>query len=152
MPKVSVITPCYNAASYIQSTIDSVRSQDMSDWEHIVVDDGSSDESARIVESAAEVDERIVLIRQSNRGVHTARRTGAEHAEQSSAYLVFLDADDVLEPSFLRTLGDHLDGNPKVGLVYCSYLRVDASGAPLPIRDAVLPRYVPRGLRIRAAR
>ena len=76
--KVSVIMPAYNSEVYIRESIDSVLAQSFTDFELIVVDDGSTDTTAAIVESYA--DNRIRLIRQPNQGVSVARNTGIEAA------------------------------------------------------------------------
>ena len=59
MPKVSILTPCYRCENYIGATLASVRDQELPDWEHIVVDDGSPDDGAMIIETAAKIDPRI---------------------------------------------------------------------------------------------
>ena len=72
--KVSIITPCYNSAAYIARAVASVQAQSLSDWEMIVVDDGSSDESAAIVEQIIQVDSRVKLLRKENGGSASARK------------------------------------------------------------------------------
>ena len=98
--KVSVIMPAYNSEVYIRESIDSVLAQSFTDFELIVVDDGSTDTTAAIVESYT--DSRIRLIRQPNRGVSEARNTGIEAAR--GQYITFLDSDDLYYPDFLKTL------------------------------------------------
>jgi glycosyltransferase involved in cell wall biosynthesis len=149
MPTISVITPCYNAAAFIEETIASVRAQVDVDWEHVVVDDGSSDDSAALVAAVAATDPRVVLVEQANSGVHVARAAGAAHADASSRYLMFLDADDFLAPTCLATLVDHLERNPGVGLVYCAWTLVEQDGSPVAEHPGLPPRYVRDGLRIR---
>ncbi len=149
MPTISVITPCYNAAAFIEETIASVRAQKDVDWEHIVVDDGSTDDSAARIAAVAAGDPRVVLVEQVNSGVHVARSAGAERADPSSRYLMFLDADDYLAPTFLSTLVGHLEGNPEVGLVYCAWTLVEQDGSPVDDHPGLPPRYVRDGLRIR---
>ena len=101
MPKVSIITPCYNCDRYIGKTIESVRAQTFTDWEHIIVDDGSKDGSADAVRSYLSSDRRLQLIQQSNRGVASARNAGVNALAIESEYLFFLDADDCLDPEML---------------------------------------------------
>jgi glycosyltransferase involved in cell wall biosynthesis len=149
MPTVSVITPCYNAAAFIEETMASVRAQERVEWEHIVVDDGSADDSAARVAAVAATDPRVVLVEQQNSGVHVARGTGAKRADPSSRYLMFLDADDYLAPDFLSTLVEHLEQNPAVGLVYCAWTLVEQDGSPVDEHPDLPPRYVRDGLRIR---
>src|SRR5437899_2196138 len=111
MPKVSVVVPCYNAQQYLARTLESVRSQTLHDWECIVVDDGSTDRSAAVVDAYVEDDARVRLLRQPNAGVSRARNAGYAASRPESEYLLFLDADDVLEARMLETLVGHLDRN-----------------------------------------
>ena len=80
MAKYCVVTPCYNSARFLSDTIESVRRQDTPDWEYILVDDGSTDETPAIVERFAATDPRIKLVRQKNAGTSAARNTGARSA------------------------------------------------------------------------
>lgn len=92
-PTVSVITPVYNAAPWLAEMLDSVRSQTLADWEHLLVDDGSTDGSDQIIEVAAKADPRIRLLRlPQNGGPANARNQGIEEAR--GRYIALLDADD----------------------------------------------------------
>ncbi len=105
MPKVSVIIPAYNAEPYLREAIESVRRQTHRNLEIIVVDDGSSDGTARIAATFHDV----VYVHQHNRGASSARNSGARLAR--GKYLAFLDADDVWHPCKLehqlRALSEH---------------------------------------------
>ena len=151
MPKISVITPCYNAEKFIGRTIESLRMQTWADWEHVVVDDGSPDGSAQIVSALAASDTRLRLLRQPNGGMENARNGGFSAASTGSEYLMFLDADDCLEPTALETLVGHLEAHPDVGLVYCAKTYVDALDRPIPEANRMTHsmRFVPtwRGAR-----
>jgi glycosyltransferase involved in cell wall biosynthesis len=149
MPKVSVITPCFNSARYVGSTIDSVQAQTLRDWEHVVVDDGSTDDSAAVIAAHALPEARLRLIRQPNRGVSSARNAGFRACGADSEYLLFLDADDCLHPSMLDAMTRYLDDRPEVGMVYCEPLFIDSEGALLPNQTRFLPRYVPTRLGLR---
>jgi len=127
MPKISIITPCYNSERYIGQTIASVQAQTLIDWEQIVVDDGSSDRSAEVVQPYSASDPRIRLIQQPNGGVCKARNAGFAAASQESDYLLFLDADDCLNPKMLETLVNYLDQHLEVGLIYCTHTNIDAN-------------------------
>lgn len=98
----SVIIPAYNAEKYLQAAIDSVLSQSDSDWELILVDDGSTDSTARICDLAAEADSRVRALHTPNRGVSAARNAGIDCS--SGDYLVFLDADDTIDRDFIKIL------------------------------------------------
>lgn len=97
---VSIITPCYNSAPYIKQTILSVQNQTLTDWEMIVVDDGSTDNSAEIVQIESEQDSRIKLVKKENGGSASARKLALSIAK--GEYIQFLDADDQLEEDKLR--------------------------------------------------
>ena len=98
--KVSVIIPVYNREAYIRESVDSVLAQTFTEFEVIVVDDGSTDAAAEIIQSYT--DPRIRLIRQSHQGVSAARNTGLDAAR--GEYITFLDSDDLYYPDFLQSL------------------------------------------------
>lgn len=102
MPKVSVIIPAYNAEKCVGSIISNVINQTFTDWELIVVNDGSKDKTPLICDEYAEKDYRIKVIHKSNGGVSAARNTGIEAA--SGMYIVFVDADDHIAPQYLEAL------------------------------------------------
>lgn len=123
--KVSIITPCYNAAQYIASTILSIQQQTLNDWELLIVDDGSVDNSADIIRSMAKDDSRIRLLQKANGGTASARKLGLEHAQ--GEYIQFLDADDQIEADKLRRQVELMD---KEGLQvsYTDWCYMNAQG------------------------
>lgn len=100
MAEVSVVIPLYNKESSIARAIESVLNQTIQDFEVIVVDDGSNDDGAEVVQGFA--DPRVQLIRQENQGVSLARNRGIEAAR--AELIAFLDADDEWQPSFIETI------------------------------------------------
>ena len=108
MFSVSVIIPVFNGVRFISDAIKSVQAQTCSDFEIIVVDDGSTDKTGDVVRELASEDKRIRYIYKENGGVSSARNTGLEHA--SGEYVSFLDCDDTYEPGFMgkciETIGD----------------------------------------------
>ena len=96
---VSVIVPAYNAAAFIVETLESVKNQTYARLECIVVDDGSTDNTAEMVKNWIRSDERFIYVHQSNKGLSGARNTGMDNAR--GAFFQFLDADDVLRPTKL---------------------------------------------------
>lgn len=94
MPKVSIVIPVYNAEKSIERCLDSIIEQSFSDFELILVNDGSTDSSLKILEEYAEKDERIKFITQENAGPSTARNTGIDNA--TGKYVYFVDADDYI--------------------------------------------------------
>ena len=112
-PRVSVIVPVYNAERFIAECIESVLDQTLASFELIVVDDGSVDGSASIVEGYARADARIRPLRHpegENRGVSRSRELAVAHARGD--YVAVLDADDVFEPQKLRRQTEELDLRP----------------------------------------
>lgn len=119
---VSIITPVYNGARFVSETIESVLAQTYPQWEMIVVDDGSKDDSAEIVRRYAEEDARITLLQQPNGGSASARNNGIRHAH--GQYIALLDADDLWEPQFLTSQLALMREKDAV-LVYASYKRIN---------------------------
>jgi glycosyltransferase involved in cell wall biosynthesis len=127
LEKVAVIIPMFNASSTVASTLSSVGRQSYKNIDIIVVDDGSTDDSAAVAADYATRDPRVRLIRQPNLGVATARNIGA--ASTSAEYLAFVDADDLWAPSKIELQMDALRGtNDNVGAVYCWSAHMDAFG------------------------
>jgi len=120
MPKVTVIIPAYNAERFIKQTINSVLNQTFRDFEIIVVDDGSKDETAKIVNSYGSL---VRCVRKTNDGVSSARNTGIENAV--GKYIAFLDSDDLWESTKLEKQVALLDANPNVGLCFVGTERID---------------------------
>ncbi len=98
-PIVTVIMPVYNVADYVCKAIESICAQTLTDWELILVDDGSTDMSGALCDEQAAADERITVLHQENRGAAAARNAAMEKA--SGKYLYFMDADDWAVPSML---------------------------------------------------
>ena len=122
MPRFSVIIPLYNKAPYVRKTVESVLGQTFSDYELIIIDNGSTDGSSEIVASIT--DPRIQIIQlEENVGVSNARNNGvaASHGE----YLCFLDADDWWEPSFLEEMATLITEYPDAGIYGTNYTIVN---------------------------
>ena len=120
----------------------------MSSWELIVVDDGSTDRSSATAVAAAEGDSRVRVERIENRGVAAARNYGATRTSQSSDYILFLDADDELEPNMLERMITPLEKDPRFGVTHCPVRFVDAASQPIP-GTGPFPRYTRNGWGIR---
>lgn len=117
MPKVSVIVPSYNLGKYLPETLRSVSAQTFTDWECIVVENGSTDGSARIVQTFCEADPRFVMAAfTGNKGVAAARNHGLERAR--GQYILFLDADDLITPRYMEEAVAALDADPSLTVVY----------------------------------
>jgi len=117
LPLVSVIIPAYNAETFIEKTILSVLSQTYNNIEVLVVDDGSRDRTAEIIQTFAQNDHRIILLQQSNAGVAAARNLAIEKAQ--GEYIAAIDADDIWYPQNLeKQVQCMLKSEPSVGVVY----------------------------------
>ena len=106
MKKISIVVPAYNAESSIERCVRSVLEQDFKDFELIVVDDGSQDSTAAIVQRLAANDSRIILIRQENGGEMAARAAGIRKAK--GTWMYFLDSDDAIIPDTLSSMYSHI--------------------------------------------
>jgi len=124
--KITVVMPVYNKSRYIRRALNSVLAQKYQDWEIIAVDDGSSDESAAIIESF--LDPKIRCIRRENQGVSVARNFGI--AEANTDWIAFLDADDEYTPTFLERIARIIESDldPEVAFIGSNYLI--GSGTP----------------------
>lgn len=115
--KFSVVIPLYNKANYIESTIRSVLDQTCDDYELIVVDDGSSDNSLELARKYES--DRVRVIAQANQGVSVARNTGIENAR--GTFIAFLDADDQWEPQYLETINALTEQYPESAIFVTAY-------------------------------
>jgi len=121
--KFSIVIPLYNKAAYILETIDSVLAQTFTDFEVVVIDDGSKDGGAELVETITDV--RVRLVRQANAGVSVARNHGVEQSR--GEWVVFLDADDWHHPDFLASLIQAQQLHPQVDTVASQYMLMPQS-------------------------
>ncbi len=127
MPLVSIIIPAYNQAQYVAQTVDSALAQTYPNVEVIVVNDGSTDDTAAIL---AGYRGRIKCISQANRGLAGARNAGFSVAR--GEYLLFLDSDDIIPPTKIARHLEWFDQQPDVGVVYSGWQYIDSNGNPLP--------------------
>lgn len=123
---VSIVMPAHNAAHTIAASIDSVVHQISPYWELIVVDDGSVDETAAIVDARIAQDARIRRISQPNGGVSSARNLGTASARYD--WLMYLDADDLLEDTYLERMTAVLVADPHLDAVHCGWVRIASDG------------------------
>ena len=127
MPKVSIIIPCYNQAEFLLQALQGLQEQTLQDFECIIVDDGSTDQSAQIAEDFIKGDHRFRLIKKANGGTATARNMGLRAA--TGEYVQFLDADDELDARKLDLRAAMMDRDG-LDMSYTDYRHVhmDASG------------------------
>ncbi len=139
LPLVSIITPSYNAAKYIEETIKSVQNQTFTNWEHIIVDDGSTDDTIKIVENLTRLENRIRFIKLDiNSGSAVARNIGIENA--SGSYLTFIDSDDIWFPNFIEN-SIAVINKSAVPFVFSSYRRANEN-LEFVYSDFIVPQKV----------
>ena len=145
-PVVSVIIPTYNRQALLPRAIDSVVRQTFSDWEIVLVDDGSTDDTPRIAARyLRQLGRRFIFLRQENRGASAARNAGIETAR--GEYIAFLDSDDEFVPHKLARQMALLEKRPQLGMVYSDYSFIDLDGRFFASAFATkcrLARQVPR--------
>ncbi|WP_414550953.1 glycosyltransferase family 2 protein [Anabaena sp. CCY 0017] len=115
MPTISIITPLYNKAAYISETINSVLSQTYLDWEMLIIDNGSTDNSAAIAKEFQLKDKRIQLLASPRKGPGAARNYGIRFSQ--GTWIQFLDADDLLEPDHLEKQLEVANKNPEAEII-----------------------------------
>ena len=132
--KFSVIVPVYNAEKYLKKCISSVLKQSYDNWELILVDDGSTDNSSRIIDEYAKVDSRIIAIHQKNEGPGSARNKGIKSA--SGEHIIFLDSDDFIDVDYFRLL---LPKAENADVVFVDILQISSDGKVL--KEELMSRY-----------
>lgn len=117
-PLVSVIIPCYRQAGFLPQAVGSVLAQTCPDWECLIINDGSPDNTRTVAEPFL-TDTRIRYLEHSNRGVSFTRNRGID--ESRGRYIQFLDADDLITPMKLESQTTALRGVPELAVAYCDY-------------------------------
>ena len=145
MPAISIIIPIYNVEKYLRRCLDSVLNQTFSDWEAICVNDGSPDNSDKILAEYASRDKRFKIVNKTNGGLSDARNAGFPHA--TGKYIMYLDSDDFIHPQTMEIAYKMAvrDNSDMVSFSYDRNYR-----ARLKIRSALhmgVDNVVPRGLR-----
>ncbi len=119
VPKVSVVIPCYNHGQYLTEAVESVFKQTFTDYEIIIVNDGSTDDTKNVAESiiSTNPEKQVFLINQKNQGVPLARNNGI--GKSRGKYILPLDADDKIYPEMLQKTIDLLKSEPTIAIAYC---------------------------------
>ena len=123
MSRIAIVMPVFNAATALRAALDSAMRQTVGDFEAVVVDDGSTDDTPALLEEAARHDGRIRVIRQDHQGIVAALNRGIEAS--TGELIARMDADDLCDPRRLELQSSHLSAHPETGLVSC---RVDFGG------------------------
>lgn len=114
-PFISVIVPVYNAEMYLKRCIDSILEQSIQDFELILINDGSNDNSLLVIEECAKCDKRIIVINQENCGVSAARNNGLKIA--TGKFILFVDSDDYIAPNYISSFIQNKDIDPTINLI-----------------------------------
>lgn len=122
MPKISIVVPVYNVEKYIDKCINSILNQTYTDFELLLIDDGSTDRSGEICDQYASIDERVCVIHKSNGGVSTARNIGIKQSKGD--YIGFVDADDYIEEEMYEVLFKLIEDN-KADISICGFKIID---------------------------
>ncbi len=141
-PAVSVIVTSYNYGRFLDDALGSVKAQSFQDWECIIVDDGSNDDTPEIARAWARRDQRFTYLRQENAGLSAARNVGL--SKTRGRYVQILDADDMIAPEKFTVQEKLLRDLSSDSLVYSCYERLDETGSNAPEHRA-LPSLLPRG-------
>lgn len=131
-PKISIITPVYNAERYLSKCIDSIISQSYKDWELLLIDDGSSDHSGEICDRYSELDNRIKTFHKTNSGVSSARQYGTDNA--MGEYIIHIDSDDWVETNMLKDLYEKAVAD-NADMVLCDYY-IDYANKSIKVKQA----------------
>ncbi len=126
--KVSVVVPAYNISTYIADALKSLEKQTFQDFEVLIVDDGSTDNTAEIVQSFCQRDSRFRLLKKQNGGLASARNYGIARAK--GEYIALLDGDDIYLPDKLASHVTQLDRGSKIGVVYSASRAIRDDGKP----------------------
>ena len=129
MPEISVIVPVYNVESYLKECVDSILNQTYSDFELILVDDGSQDNCPSICDEYAKNDNRVIVIHKNNEGLSSARNAGLDYIckYSSSKYISFVDSDDYVHYRFLELLINNIGSSD---ICICEHVKVYKNDKP----------------------
>ena len=132
MPEISIIVPVYNAEDYLVRCLDSIKKQNFTEWECILVNDGSTDNSVELCNRYADEDSRFKVINKNNGGVSSARNVGLDVAV--GTWIAFVDSDDFVDPDYL-TIPESLRNCDIVQKSYTILKKSEQTEIPLPLRD-----------------
>jgi len=138
-PKISVVVPVYNVEKYLRECVDSVLAQTFADFELILVDDGSLDDSGKICDEYAKKDSRVRVFHKANGGVSSARNLGIK--ESRADYLAFLDSDDWWNLRFLEKMHALAEKFPNAGCCCCGWFNNVSEDGKTVGQPALLPDY-----------
>ena len=138
--KVSIIIPCFNQAKFIPETLDSVLAQTYQNWECIIIDDGSYDNSREIVQDYIDKDSRFSYIYQENQGPAAARNNGIQHSYGD--FILPLDADDLIADTYIEKAISVFVSNPDFKIVYCKAKKFGACNQIWDLPDYSYEKFI----------
>jgi glycosyltransferase involved in cell wall biosynthesis len=127
-PRVAIVMPTYNSARHLVSTVESVLAQTFPDWQLVLFDDGSSDDTVKLSQELAARDDRIKVATGGHLGPAVARNEGLLRTDPTTEYVVFLDSDDTWEPDALATMVGVLDAHPDAVAAHALARATDMDG------------------------
>jgi glycosyltransferase involved in cell wall biosynthesis len=130
--RIAVVVPTFNRANFLPSTLEGVQGQSRTDWELLLVNDGSGDPAVKPAQAAANRDMRIHVFSQAHAGIAAARNGGIGKIPASAEYVAFLDDDDVWEPNALAKLAAAIDADPEAVGAYGLARIIDSLGRERP--------------------
>lgn len=129
VPHISTVVPCYKQGGFLPVALDSIRAQTFADWECIIVNDGSPDDTAAVAREWTGRDPRFRYVEKANGGLSSARNAGLAVAR--GEFVHFLDADDFMLPGFYKAVIDRLALQPEATAAFSGWTMVDEEGAPM---------------------
>lgn len=139
--KVSIVIPVFNTAQYLPNCLDSIAAQTFTDFEVILVDDGSTDQSGVICDAYAEKDSRFKVIHRANGGVSSARNEGVEQAQ--GEWICYVDSDDMVLPDYVKDMVDAIEGDRCLVMTSIAHRDHDhVITEDITLQGAEAPRYM----------
>lgn len=126
--KAAVVIITYNNQEDVVNTIESVRNQSFKDWKCVTIDNGSTDDTFKVIKELVGDDSRFTSYLKSNEGPSAGRNLGFTKIDEDIEYVHFLDGDDMIDPEFLSKMVTYLDAHPEVGLLGCQYDIINEDG------------------------
>lgn len=137
VPEVSIILPVYNAERYISEAIESILQQTFTDFELIIINDGSTDGSAEIIKKNSLLDQRIIFYSRENQGLVATLNEAISIAK--GKYIARMDSDDISSPDRIRMQFEHLHAFPELDLISCAFVPFKANELQEPIKHPTNP-------------
>jgi glycosyltransferase involved in cell wall biosynthesis len=134
-PRLSIVSPMYNSGKFLAATIESILAQTMRDFELVLSDDGSTDNTLEIADRFAARDQRVKVVRNVHRGIAATRNSGLQASDRRSEFITLFDSDDIWEPHAAATLMAALDANPHAPAAHCVCRCIDDNGVQFPDDD-----------------